>query len=222
MAPRDWVEWHKPYDEPSSPLSRRLSIVQDHLRTELDRCPAGIIRLISMCAGQGRDVIGVLAGHPRRNDVEARLVELDQRNVELARGAAAGVDLARIDVVQTDAGTTDAYLGAVPAQIILACGVFGNIPDDEISCTVEALPSLCAPRAAVIWTRHQKSPDLTPTIRAWFQKAGFAEEAFDGAEGTSFGVGVHRLVREPGPIEPRRRLFTFVGYDSLMSSGRQP
>jgi hypothetical protein len=33
--------------------------------------------VISLCAGQGRDLLGVLADHPRREDVRARLVELD-------------------------------------------------------------------------------------------------------------------------------------------------
>ena len=65
--------------------------MQGHLRAELDRAPAGHVRLISLCAGQGRDVIGVLTGHPRRDDVRARLVELDERNVALARRAAGGV-----------------------------------------------------------------------------------------------------------------------------------
>ena len=43
--------------------------MQGHLRAELERAPAGDVRLISLCAGQGRDVIGVLTGHPRRDDV---------------------------------------------------------------------------------------------------------------------------------------------------------
>jgi hypothetical protein len=51
-------------------------------------CTAGEVRLISLCAGQGRDLIGVLTGHPRRDDVRARLVELDERNVVLARQVA--------------------------------------------------------------------------------------------------------------------------------------
>jgi hypothetical protein len=38
-------------------------LAQGHLRAELDRAPAGDVRLISLCAGQGRDVIGVLTGH---------------------------------------------------------------------------------------------------------------------------------------------------------------
>ena len=94
MAQPDWVEWHRDYDDPGSLLSRRLELVQGHLRAELDHAPAGDLRLISLCAGQGRDVIGVLAGHPRRDDVRARLVELDERNVAAARQAAqaAGLD----------------------------------------------------------------------------------------------------------------------------------
>ena len=48
--------------------------------------------------------------------------------------------------------------------------------------------------------------------------AGFAEEAFEGPEDTMFGVGVHRLVGDPPPIEPGRRLFTFVGYDVILDS----
>ena len=63
---RDWLAWHRDYDEPGSLLSRRLELVQGHLHAELEHAPAGGIRLISLCAGQGRDVIGVLAGHPRR------------------------------------------------------------------------------------------------------------------------------------------------------------
>ena len=70
----DWTEWHKPYDDPDSRLARRLAVVQEHLGRALDE-RTGPVRLISMCAGQGRDVIPVLATHARRGDVTALLVE---------------------------------------------------------------------------------------------------------------------------------------------------
>ena len=108
MAQRDWVEWHRDYDDPGSLLSRRGELVQGHLRAELERAPAGDVRLVSLCAGQGRDVIGVLTGHPRRHDVRARLVELDERNVALARQAAQAAGLHGVEVLQADAGLTDA------------------------------------------------------------------------------------------------------------------
>ncbi len=216
MGTPDWLDWHTPYDDPLSPLSKRLALVQGHLRTALDRCPAGTIRMISMCAGQGRDVIGVLARHPRRSEVRARLVEWDERNVAIASDAAVGAGLTGVEVVRADAGTTDAYIDAVPAEIVVVCGVFGNIIDNDISRTVASLRSLCAPRATVIWTRHRRPPDLTPTIRDWFEEAGFVAEGFDGPDTFFIGVGAHRLVVDPQPYEPGRRLFDFVGYDALV------
>ena len=209
MARRDWVEWHRDYDDPGSLLSRRLELVQGHLRTGLDRAPAGDVRLISLCAGQGRDVIGVLTGHPRRDDVRARLVERDERNVALARQAAQAAGLHGVEVLQADAGITDAYGGAVPAQIVVACGVFGNITGRDIQATVAALPSLCAPGALVLWTRHRVPPDLTPAIRSWFGEAGFREEAFDISDDGFMAVGAHRLTGQPAALMPGQRLFTF-------------
>jgi hypothetical protein len=207
---QDWVEWHRAYEDPNSLLSRRLELVQGHLRAELDRAPAGDVRLISLCAGQGRDVIGVLAGHRRREDVRARLIEWDARNVAVARQAAETAGLEGVEVVEADAGVTDACLGAVPARIVVACGVFGNISADDIRTTVAALPSLCAPEALVLWTRHRRPPDLTPAIRSWFAEAGFREEAFHISKDAFMSVGAHRLAGEPTALVPGRRLFTFV------------
>jgi D-aminopeptidase len=221
-GPRDWFEWHQPYDDPASPLAARLARVQGHLRAELARLPAGPVQLISLCAGQGRDVIGVLAGHPRRSEVRARLVELDPRNADAARAAAAAAGLDGVEVVTADAGTTEAYAGAVPAQIVVACGIFGNISDGDIATTIAALPGLCAAGALVLWTRHRRPPDLTPAIEGWFGAAGFTAEAFDTLPGTSQGVGAHRLTDPPRPLAAGRRLFTFVGFDRLQSAPPAP
>ena len=200
MAQRDWVEWHRDYDDPGSLLSRRLELVQGHLRAELEHAPAADIRLISLCAGQGRDVIGVLAGHPRRDEVRARLVELDERNVAVARQAAQAAGLDGVEMLQADSGITDVCAGAVPAQIVVVCGIFGNITVSDIQATVTALPSLCAPGALVLWTRHRSPPDLTPAIRSWFTEAGFREEAFDVSHDGFMSVGAHRLTGEPAAL----------------------
>ncbi|HEX5289672.1 MAG TPA: SAM-dependent methyltransferase [Streptosporangiaceae bacterium] len=210
MAQRDWAEWHRDYDDPGSLASRRLELVQGHLRAELDHAPAGGIALISLCAGQGRDVIGVLAGHPRRGDVRARLVELDERNVAAARRAAQAAGLDGVELLRADAGMTDACAGAVPARIDMACGIFGNITAGDIQATVAALPSLCAPGALVVWTRHRGAPDVTPAIRSWFGAAGFREKAFDVSRDGFMSVGAHRLTGEPAALTPGQRLFTFA------------
>ena len=111
----DWVEWHRSYDEGGSDLSRRLLVVRRQIAGALDRAPVGPVRVVSMCAGQGRDLLGVLVDHPRRADVRARLVELDPRNADVAR--AAGMD--NVEVVIGDASVTTAYDGMVPADVVL-------------------------------------------------------------------------------------------------------
>src|SRR6185437_12877992 len=57
-AVRDWVEWHLAYQDPESALSRRLERVRQHLAKAIDDAPAGQVSLVSLCAGQGHDVLG--------------------------------------------------------------------------------------------------------------------------------------------------------------------
>jgi len=173
------------------------------------------VRAISVCAGQGHDLIGVLAEHPRRGEVSARLVELDEQNVLLARRAAAAAGLDGVEVVAGDASITDAYAGAVPADLVILCGVFGNVTADDIARSVGHLPQLCAPAATVIWTRHRQPPDLTPYIRETFERHGFEELSFDGGGSSPFGVGANRLITSPQPFQEGVRLFEFIGYDVL-------
>ncbi|MBI5289324.1 MAG: SAM-dependent methyltransferase [Chloroflexi bacterium] len=209
-TPRNWLEWHHPYDDPTSSLSRRLRTVQGFLRDAIDAHPCPI-RLISMCAGQGRDVIPVLAEHPRRDDVTALLVELDPRNADAARAAARLAGLGRVNVLADDAALTGNYAAAAPADIVLACGIFGNITDADIKNTVQHLPQLCAEGATVLWTRGRRPDnDITPQIRRWFAESGFEEVAFEALPDTHHSVGAHRLIIPPPPLEPGLKLFQFV------------
>ena len=206
---KDWLAWHRQYDDSTSRLARRLRIVQGHIRCEIDR-HAGEVRIVSMCAGQGRDLLGVLTEHPRRYEIAALLVELDPRNVEIVQAAVDDAGLDRVRVMCADASNSDSYAGAVPADIVLACGVFGNVTDDDIMRTIAYLPRLCAPGAAVIWTRaHESDRDIVSAIRRQFEQSGFEEVAIDAPSDATFRVGVHRLTVPPQPFEPGAHLFRF-------------
>jgi hypothetical protein len=218
-----WVRWHQSYEDPASALSLRLRVVQDGVRAALDRQPPGPgpIRIVSMCAGQGRDVIDVVAGHTRRVDVQARLVERDPSLVAFARQRAAdfGVD-GQIEVVEGDASLVGSYAGYLPADLVLICGVFGNIGVEDIRGTVWRMPSFCAPGGTVIWTRHRRPPDLTASVRSWFVEAGFEELSFVAPAGNVLGVGCHQWVgggisAGAGTLDPDLRLFDFSGDGSL-------
>lgn len=145
-------------------------------------------------------------------------MELDPRNASIASAAAEAAGLDGVEVVVGDASETTAYDGAVPADLVLLCGVFGHATDDDIPRTVFQLPMLCATGATVIWTRGGFQSDLRPVIRGWFADAGFEELAFLTGDAGSWGVGANRLFVPPSPYQPGARLFTFL--DELPASGR--
>ncbi len=182
---RDWAAWHEAYDNPGTPLARRLLAVQTRIAEALDQAAPGPLRAISICAGQGRDLIGVLREHPRRRDVTARLVELDPRNAAAARQRAADAGLTQVEVVTGDAAQPGVYAGLIPASLVLACGVFGNITDEDVARTIRCCTGLCAPGGTVVWTRGRREPDLVPQICDWFAAEGFALVGMSEPAGSS-------------------------------------
>ncbi len=206
--PRDWVAWHADYGA-DTPLARRLAIVQEQVALAIAERAGATIRVLSLCAGEGRDLIRPLAAATPVPDVHGLLVELDPTLTARARDSIASAGLRGLSVREGDAGTTATFADAVPADLVLLCGIFGNISDGAIQRTVRLSPSLCAPGATVIWTRHRRAPDLTPQIREWFAAAGFRHEAFIPVPDGPSSVGVERLVGPPLPFEPDVRLFDF-------------
>jgi hypothetical protein len=204
---RDWVQWHEPYDDPDSWQSQRLQIVQGELAAAIDDADEGPIALLSLCAGDGRDVVGVLSRHRRQSDVDATLVEVDSTLAARARSSAVATGL-RVNVLTGDAADVETYRASLPAHIVLSCGVFGNVVDDEIHSMIQDLGALVRPDGVVIWTRHRRKGDLTPTIRGWFREAGFDEVAWHAPANPQIGVGVHRYRGTRRPMTGRR-LFTF-------------
>jgi hypothetical protein len=221
----DWHTWHDDYNRPGSYLTHRLAAVQQQIRLALDAAPAGPLRVISICAGQGHDLLGVLPDHPRREDVTARLVELDPRNTAAARATAAAAGLHQVEVVTGDASLAAQYDDLAPAQLVLLCGIFGNITDADIKRTIDHSTRLCAAGGTVVWTRHRKEPDLVPQICRWFEERGF-DRVWLSAPDAGFGAAAHRYGGRARPLAPEHMsdsdvdaanpsMFTFIGYDTL-------
>lgn len=214
---RDWRRWHDDYDSPDSSLARRLVVVQGYLERALSEAPAeadGDRRLISLCAGDGRDVLPVLARHSHGHLVHAVLAELDPELSGRARATAGRLGLTQVDVRTGDAGSAETYLDAAPAHVVMACGVLGNISNEDAHRTVAALPALLVANGIVIWTRGRGDQESDPSedIRAHLEGQGFEEMAFTRSAATRFRVGMHRLTTSPVPAErlARTQLFSFV------------
>ena len=209
---RDYDRWHHLYDDPGSGLSWRLNRVQHYITQFLDQ-NAGSVRVLSVCSGDGRDVLGVLAGREDASRVTVTLLELNPALAERARVTAAAVaPQTEVSVRTADAGNTDAYVGAVPADLVLLVGIMGNISDADVQALVAAAGQMCRPGARVVWSRGRDRDDLNDEIRNWFADAGFSDVDYAtvDVDGSRPALGVVRYDGPPVELAPGRHLFTFV------------
>ena len=205
----DWLEWHQQYDDPSSSLSARLTVVRRRIGQALDDLGPRCRQVVSLCAGDGRDVLPELAIRPALAP-EVLLVELDPSLARDAAENAAGLGLAGVLVAEADAGDTAVVADALPADLVLLCGIFGNVVDDDIRATLAATPGMVAPGGYVLWTRGEfEHVDLRPEVRRWSLDAGLEEVAYDG-EPEQYGVGLYRRPDDLASVPVPDRLFTFV------------
>jgi hypothetical protein len=206
----DWLVWYEGYETYGSELAQRLAVVRQLLDETVASVDQTSLRVLSICAGDGRDVLPVLARWRERKEIHGWLIELEPELAKRARLYARAQELGHVDVVCADAASPVNLLGAIPADLILLCGVFGNVSDGDVRQLVESLPSMCASAANVVWTRHRRHPDLTPTIREWFATVGFAERAFRSPGTARFSVARHQMVVPPRRQPLRDPLFTFL------------
>ena len=209
---KDWFAWHDNY-RTRPRMRQRLQLVQDYILMYLDRCPPGSIRIVSVCAGDGRDLIGTLFDHPRARDVQARLIELDPRLVECGRTAAQSAGLGeQLEFVEGDATQSSAYKRAVPADLVLVCGVFGNVADDtELHRLIHGFRFFCKKGACLIWTRDLfvDGENHLAQVRELLSKSAFEEVSFKMTAVGNMGVGTHRYLGEPLALPDDEQLFVF-------------
>lgn len=210
----DWSAWHDDYADADSALSKRLAVVRSEIRRVLAERAGrqGPLTVLSACAGDGRDILGVLAEQDEavRTTVEVTLLETDPRNLDRAERVCRDIGLSGVRLLDRDAGLSDSYLDAAPADLVLMCGVFGNLTDADVRRLIEFLPQLCRAGATLIWTRSRRAPDLTPVIRDWLAAARFTELSFTAPPGVLGSVGTNRFDGDPQPLLAGQRLFRFV------------
>lgn len=205
----DWAAWHASYDDPGSVQARRLSVVRRRVGESLDALGGTGRRVLSLCAGDGRDLLPELSSRSL-SDVGVVLVEWDAGLAERARASARAAGLHRVEVRTADASLWQSFADALPVDLLLLCGIFGNVSERDIRRTVAAVPAMLRTGGIVVWTRGRcEGTDLRPSVRRWFVQAGLTEVAYDGAP-ELYGVGVARLGTAATARELPERLFTFL------------
>jgi Putative methyltransferase len=216
----DWHKWHNAYDE-NPALKKRLVLVRKHLSRCLDRSAPGEVRIISVCAGDGRDVLRTLADHKRLADARARLVELDPNLVKDGESACEALELSsRVEFVNGDATDPGSYRAVAPANIVVMCGMLGLVDLPELPNVVRAMQALCAHQGHVVWTRRldwRNGVRQTKVLHAMMAQAGFRYSKlsltsfgalFSPTPRPSFAVGTHRYDGESVALPASGRLFT--------------
>jgi hypothetical protein len=209
LTEQGWYAWHAPYDDLESEQTDRLGAVQAQLVAALDGAAAGAVRALSVCSGQSRDLLPILISHPRGHDVAATMLELDPLNASFLDGALGSTDLTGVRVIVADAGSSDAYLGLVPADLVLLCGVFANVDLADAGRTVDLLASLCAPGASVVWTSYGTGLPDADAVVARLEAGAFERISVVREDG--YVVATHRFTGATAPLPAGERVFEFRG-----------
>lgn len=230
----DWNLWLRRYDNPNSAHNRRLKTVQRLLTKQLERLAPAPVQILSICAGDGRDLLQILDGRADAGRVGATLIELEPGLCALARQEIARQNLSNIEVREADAGLSDTYVGLPRADVVILVGVFGNMVDADARALIDFLHSVCRRQARVIWSLRQqprrgeagakdaargadRQNDRARVERldACFRAAGFTE-TFANAPEAAFHVAAWRYGGMPKPLAPGQQVFTFAGADDTV------
>lgn len=149
---KDWQAWHDAYDEPGSSLARRLEVVRRRLDVVLDLVSSPAPRLLALCAGDARDVVPVLAARADGDQIDVTLVELDDELASRAVNAAKAAGLTRVVVRRGDAGDPASFSDFVPVDVLMLCGIFGNVEHASVADIARAVPAMVLLGGYVIWT----------------------------------------------------------------------
>lgn len=92
--------------------------------------------VLSLCAGDGRDLIAAVRDDLNRIG-RAVLVELDPKLAMQAEKAARATQLTRVEIRCQDAGAVDSYIDVLPADVLMLCGIFGNIGQRDVKNVID-------------------------------------------------------------------------------------
>lgn len=215
----NWDTWHLRYDEVPR-LQERLRVVQGHIVEAIHALAPGPVRLLSLCAGDGRDVLGALRDHPRRDDVVATL--LDTHEPSLQRGRAMAEDLP-VRFVCADATVAKNLEGSVPTDVLVLSGVLGHVRPGDVEALAHRLPSLVRPGGFFIWNRRlalRGGNERVARLLDLLSGVGFIEREFLTTSADGYAAGLSRFSGAGLPFDPRGRLFEFVSFAEVAAGMR--
>jgi hypothetical protein len=207
----EWSDWHDAYEDTSSELVGRMLGVRRHVAEIVAEAPAGAVTVLSICGGQGRELIGALEDHPRKSDVRGRLVELDADNTAFANRWATKAGLLGLEIVTGDASLGASYDGLAPVDLVVISGVFGHLSPSDRLRLIDFTRQLCHADTGIVWTSHLSNDGPAEWLRRAFLERRFEEFEHGLVPGDDFQFTVTRSAYRgaPQPFDPHEKIFTF-------------
>jgi len=210
FARANWSGWPElAYERPK--YRERLRVFQEQIAECLDQAPHGPLRILSMCVGDGRDVIGVLQSHWRRKEVEAYLVELNGQSVSegIKHAKASGLGNV-VKFIHADATDYSTYKNLAPCDIVLVCGVWGHVPANDRAKLIHALASFCKPGGNVIWSlKTSKGEHRLAEVRSQFDHACWSPVRQNSTPGQKSAVCTYVYRGAALEVPANGRIFSF-------------
>src|SRR5690606_15461460 len=185
----NWQKWHDKYKSDDN-LKNRLLAVQKAIKSCLPKDNNEIYTILDLGAGDGRDIAEALKNYPKPANIQGLLVEIDEVLAAQAMQAMQNAELTNLKVIVGDASSIKNSASTVPVDLVLLCGIVGNISDEDVEKAIKALPMLLKPGGKVIWTRNRREPDKTPVIRELLKSNDLDEVQYIAAENSIYGIGV--------------------------------
>ncbi|MCP1479320.1 class I SAM-dependent methyltransferase family protein [Pseudomonas chlororaphis] len=212
----NWQSWHENYRD-FSPLQARLVEVSRQVAEAIDSMASPHVQILSLCAGDGRDLLQALSSVQAGKAVDATLIEFDQALVDQGRRAFAAQgwgDSVRFRCA--DATLFSTYRDLPKVELVMVCGVFGNVRNEHVQRLIGALPGFCRPGARVVWTRSLNEFDdgeaAADHIRRCFVRSGFREAVFARTPEGTFAVGSFIYEGEQECLPATGQIFEFSAF----------
>ncbi|MNR04651.1 hypothetical protein D3C85_1206300 [compost metagenome] len=152
----------------------------------------------------------MLAHYPNSDNIHSYLVEIDERLVQECKHTVSDRGLQNVTVVKGDASLLRTYRDVIPADLILLCGIFGNIANEDILNTIESLAQLSKQGTRVVWTRNLRDPKVVPMIRHSFTANDFKEVDYRTTSDDSYAIGIYEFYGLSQRLKDDIQLFTFI------------
>ena len=197
--------WHLNHNDMNSTPYKRNKDEQNLIKTCLNSIKNNV-NIISICSGQARDILPILAGKKDNNKINTYLIDTDLECLEYADNYAKENKIPNVHLINKNAGLRETYNDIPQADIIIICGVFGHLSLLDIKSTISFIKHLLNENGFVIWSRHKFDNDISEDIKNIFKELNFNELAFVSPEDEPYTLGLH-------VVDGKTDIFNYIEYE---------